>query len=198
MRDLTARELGGHPATAPLQQLAQRIGGRLEAASDLVTDLARLGGVLPEARRQRHRIDVAELVREESDALAARAARSGIVLKRRIPDALEASTIPSLARLLVRLLLEAAIASTPPGGSVECALIADPEQGRARLLVQDGGPSPSKEDLARIAELDFERTLVGRESELELLAAFAIASELATRLELLDVDGGGLLARVWL
>jgi two-component system sensor histidine kinase CiaH len=94
-------------------------------------------------------VDLADVAVEAAGALTAVAAERGVAV---IVDPLPAEVDGDALRLrqLVTILVDNAVAHTPPGGSV--AVHAGPDAGWAVLVVDDEGPGIREEDLGRVFE----------------------------------------------
>jgi heavy metal sensor kinase len=105
---------------------SEELEGALRSAADETERLARLAEdllVLARADRgrvpvRREEVDVAELVGGEVDAFAARARQAGVAIEARVPTGLRSSLDPLRMRQAVGNLLDNAVRSTPPQGTV--------------------------------------------------------------------------------
>src|SRR6266508_2185827 len=105
---------------------SEELEAALRSAADEAERLARLAEdllVLARADRgrvpvRREEVDLAELVGGEVDAFAARARQADISIEARVPDGLRSSVDPLRMRQAVGNLLDNAVRSTPPLGTV--------------------------------------------------------------------------------
>jgi heavy metal sensor kinase len=105
---------------------SEELEAALRSAADETERLARLAEdllVLARADRgrvplRREEVDVAKLVGGEVDAFAARARQVGVAIEARVPTGLRASVDPLRMRQAVGNLLDNAVRSTPPQGTV--------------------------------------------------------------------------------
>jgi len=105
---------------------SEELEAALRSAADETERLARLAEdllVLARADRgrvpvRREEVDVAELVGGEVDAFAARARQAGVGIEARVPTGLRSSVDPLRMRQAVGNLLDNAVRSTPPQGTV--------------------------------------------------------------------------------
>jgi heavy metal sensor kinase len=105
---------------------SEELEAALRSAADETERLARLAEdllVLARADRgrvpvRREEVDVAELVGGEVDAFAARARQAGVAIEARVPTGLRSSLDPLRMRQAVGNLLDNAVRSTPPQGTV--------------------------------------------------------------------------------
>jgi signal transduction histidine kinase len=111
-------------------------GDRLKRLVDDLLDFARLeAGTFMLTRRE---ADLAELVREEVEALLPAAAESGHEVVLDLPDVLMALFDPDRVGQVLRNLVGNAIKFTPCGGRLHVRL--STEDGLARVEVEDNGP----------------------------------------------------------
>jgi two-component system, OmpR family, sensor kinase len=105
---------------------SEELEAALRSAADETERLARLAEdllVLARADRgrvpvRREEVDLAELVGGEVDAFAARARQAGVAIEARVPTGLRSSLDPLRMRQAVGNLLDNAVRSTPPQGTV--------------------------------------------------------------------------------
>jgi len=117
----------------------------LRSAAEETEQLARLAEdllVLARADRgrvpvRREEVDVAELIGGEVDAFVARARQAGVTIEARVPTGLRASVDPLRMRQAVGNLLDNALRSTPPGGTVTIEVVH--LDGSLSLEVRDTG-----------------------------------------------------------
>ncbi len=104
----------------------EELEAALRSAAEETEQLARLAEdllVLARADRgrvpvRREEVDVAELIGGEVDAFTARARQAGVTIEPRVPTGLRASVDPLRMRQAVGNLLDNALRSTPPRGTV--------------------------------------------------------------------------------
>jgi two-component system OmpR family sensor kinase len=134
--------------------VTQRLTLTLGAGSELISDLARLGAADPGAPQRQ--TDLVEVVRDELAQLAARAGRHHVTVRSVLPDhAVEIATCPMVLALLVRSIVDDAVAATGNGGEVVVTVGTPPAaERRVELVVDDAGGEVSSLDRARRARLD--------------------------------------------
>ena len=124
---------------------ADELEAALRSAAEETEQLARLAEdllVLARADRgrvpvRREEVDLAELIRGEVDAFAARARQTGVTIEARVPQGLRASVDPLRMRQAVGNLLDNALRSTPPRGMVTIEVVH--LDGSLSLEVRDTG-----------------------------------------------------------
>jgi heavy metal sensor kinase len=124
---------------------SEELEAALRSAADETERLARLAEdllVLARADRgrvpvRREEVDVAELVRGEVYAFAARARQAGVAIESRVPMGLRSSVDPLRFRQAVGNLLDNAVRFTPPQGTVTIQI--DHADGFLLLEVRDTG-----------------------------------------------------------
>ncbi|MCC6553367.1 MAG: HAMP domain-containing histidine kinase [Polyangiaceae bacterium] len=185
----------------PLREAGDEIGEtassvtrHVTAASEIVSDLARLGAC-PLDELPRH-CDVADLLRDVVHDDVARAARHDVRVVVHAPE--NAHEVVPLGALTVLLhaLLDHAISASPPGSE---AVITLTDLANAIEITFDdaGAPLPA---VARgvVLSRDFEAVAQGRPPGLPLIAAHAIAAHTHLHLASEDGPGGGTRVRVTL
>jgi two-component system, OmpR family, sensor kinase len=124
---------------------SEELEAALRSAADETERLARLAEdllVLARADRgrvpvRREEVDVVELVGGEVDAFAARARQAGVAIEARVPTGLRSSVDPLRMRQAVGNLLDNAVRSTPPRGTVTIEV--GHAEGFLSLEVRDTG-----------------------------------------------------------
>ena len=169
-----ARALGEH------HEIALALSTRLIAYGELISDLERIAQVpLDEPPRM---IDLAVLLRQVTDSADARARRHDVALILNCDPTIRLSSRPQVLGLLVRSLLDQAIASTPRSGSVEVVAGAGCESG-VLLSIVDGGPIvPEGAHEALLLGLA-DPSAIGRPGALSWTAAGAAARTLGINVE---------------
>jgi heavy metal sensor kinase len=124
---------------------SQELEAALRSAADETERLARLAEdllVLARADRgrvplRREEVDVAELVGGEVDAFTARVRQAGVTIQTHVPTGLRSSIDPLRMRQAVGNLLDNAVRSTPPRGTVTIEVVR--ADGFLSLEVRDTG-----------------------------------------------------------
>jgi len=176
------RELGGE-----IGETASSVGRHVTAASEMVSDLARLGAC-PLDEFPRH-CDVADVLRDVVHDDIARAARHDVRVSVDAPDNVHEVVPLGALTVLLHALLDHAISASPPGSEVHITLKDEPT-GVDITFDDAGAPLPA---VARSVVLsrDFEAVSQGRPPGLPLIAAHAIAAHTHLNLAIEDGPNGG-------
>jgi two-component system, OmpR family, sensor kinase len=138
------------------------------------------------------RVDVARAASDAVSDSETRAARHDVRLVLNAPSDLWLATRPRAIALLLRALIEHAIAATPKGGTVEMTLA--PDSGGVKLTVCDGGPVVPASAQADLLEHRVDPAALGRPPGLALLVAYTVSGYLGGALRLGQSDSGGAIA----
>ena len=138
-------------------------------------------------------VSVSELVKTAISDAEPRAARHGVSIVSKSPDALRLNTRPKLLLALLRALLHHAISATPRDGEV--VLSAYAVETGVLISAQDGGPSVTEAHREGVLRNRLDPSALGRPSGVALLIAEAAAESLGGTLELRDGPDGE--AEVW-
>ncbi|MBX3182025.1 MAG: sensor histidine kinase [Polyangiaceae bacterium] len=166
LRHLSEAEPGG-----PLE-------GPVSTGYELIGELSRLAALDTSAGETQ--LDLSTVAAAAVEQAGARAARHAVKLE------LEAEGGPTLSSrgepltLLIRALLDHAIAATPAGGAVQLRV----EASARRITVQDGGPAIPSASWAELASGAVDPASMGRPSGSWLLVASALAADLGASLTL--------------
>lgn len=154
----------------------------VSAGYELLGELGRVS----ELRLEEHReeVDLANLARAAVQAAEARAARHGVKLEFDCPDALSVSQRPSGIELVVRAMLDHAIAATPRSGCVKLTL--QRRGNGARICVRDGGPTVPASAFDELIAGRIDPTSVGRPAGLWLLVAECVAGAIGTEIRIAE------------
>ena len=191
--------LRGHPGE--VGEAAGSVARHVTAASEVLSDLARLGGCpLGELPRL---VDVMELLREIVRGEAARAARHDVkVVLTGVENAHDIVPAGALS-LLLHALFAHALDATPPGESMTIHVIAPPSSGSSEdgsqdiaIVFQDGGAGLGPAAMAGVLSREFETLAPGRRSSVALIAAHAMAAHLRMRLSIEAHSGRGARVRL--
>jgi two-component system OmpR family sensor kinase len=160
------------PSRAPA--VVEPLLRRVSSGSELVTELERAS----ECRidEQRRRLDAAALVREAASATDARAARHGVRVDVELDTDLTLTAPREALLVLLRALLDHAIAATPKGGSVTLSL--RKEGSVVALAVEDGGPSVPEGARSNLLRNRLDPRSLGRPAGPALLIADTFAAYL--------------------
>lgn len=173
--------------------LAASVGRHITGASEIITDMARVGacpiGELPRLT------DLGELLREIVRVEKARANRHDVEVELVGADIEAEETLAQGAiAVLVHTLLDHAIDASPAGSKVSVTLT--DEASAYAITFDDAGPSLPPSARSGVLSRDFEALALGRPRGLSLIAAYAIAANLRTTLELGEAPKGGTRVRL--
>ena len=154
---------------------------------ELLSDLNRIVKVTPDELPSL--LDAAALVRDIGEAAFVRANRHGVELNIDVPDKLELVLPATAAQMLVRLLLDHAIAATPREGQVSVTASFD---GRHFLVtVDDGGASVPSGARNALIWRRIDPATIGRPRGIHLLSISSILSHIHGNLVIEDAPEGG-------
>jgi two-component system, OmpR family, sensor kinase len=165
--------------------LAQPVVQRLSQGFELLGELCRVA----ECPRQEAptTVNVADLARDVLNGAEARAARHGVRLSADLPATAEAQARPHTLTLMLRSLMDQAIAATPRGSEVALRLTA--VEGGLELRVHDGGPAVPENARADLLAHRLDPTSVGRPAGLALFVAATAAAYLGAPLAFGEASG---------
>lgn len=173
-------------------EIAASVGRHVTGASEVVSDLARLGscplGELPRV------VDLGDLLREVIQSEAARAARHDVRVKLDAIDDAEETVAQNALTVLLQALLDHAIDASPAGSEVTVSLAEEPMA--YVVSFDDAGASLPASARSGVLSRDFEALALGRPRGLSLIAAYAIAANLRFTLELEEGSRGGTRVRL--
>ncbi|NUP14398.1 MAG: sensor histidine kinase [Polyangiaceae bacterium] len=178
---------------AEIAEIAASVGRHVTAASEVVSDLARLAGCplheLPAP------CNIVDLVRDVVKAEQLRATRHGVSIHLEAPSS---STDDVLAvgsvHVLFQELLDAAISVSPADSKVHVSV--SENAGGVTVMFDDSGPALSAKAKSGAASRDYDALVQERAAALPLIAALAIASHLQAQLTVEDSPRGGARVRV--
>lgn len=178
---------------AEIAELASSVGRHVTAASEVVSDLARLAGCpLFELPGTCH---LPEVLRDVVKADQIRAARHGVTIKLDVPNEVIDDFLPvASVQVLFQELLDSAISVSPVDSTVQVGI-----QETANGVVvtfDDAGPTLTQKAKSGAVNRDFDALVQERTAALPMIAAFAIASHLRAPLTLQDSPRGGTRARL--
>ncbi|MGK3999120.1 sensor histidine kinase [Sorangium sp. So ce1024] len=153
-------------------ETASSVGRHVTAASETVSDLARLGAC-PLHEFPRH-CDVADLLRDVVKDDVARAARHDVRVVLEAPEAAQEVVPQGALTVLLHALLDHAISASPPGSEVVVTLVDGPSG--IEITFDDAGPALPAAARSVVLSRDFEAVAQGRPPALPLIAAHAIAA----------------------
>ncbi len=130
------------------------------------------------------RVDVARTAREVATDAEARASRHDVTFQLTTPAQLSIASRPRALSLLLRALLEHAIAATPKGGTVR--MFVTDENGAVKVAVADGGPAVPSAASADLLEHRIDPASLGRPPGFGLLVAQVSATYLGFIVEFAD------------
>jgi two-component system OmpR family sensor kinase len=166
--------------------LAQRLNKRMGRAQELLTELERIANCPLDEGTKRH--DVAQELREAVSAAESRAARHSISIQVVAPPKLEVDTRRSVLGLVLRCLIDHAIAATPRDDGVKIVLEG---QGAGFVLrMEDGGPTVPAVSRLDLLRRRVDPTSVGRPEGLALPVAEAGAALLGARMGFAETGEG--------
>jgi two-component system OmpR family sensor kinase len=182
-----ALERKDSPATDALSEAVQRV----HAAQELVTELG--WAVDCSLEGERETLDLVACLRESAAQLEPRAARGQVALKLGTTSGLTLKAARAPLDLLIKSLLNHAIAATPRGGRV----VAEAHRTELGLVlsVTDGGPPVPEASRWETIRHHSDPTRLGRPAGVSLVLADAAATALAADLELRESPDGH--SEVW-
>jgi hypothetical protein len=161
-------------------ELTTALNSRLVTYGELLTDLERISRLaLDESPRD---VVLAALLREVMDSADGRARRQGVTLSMKCAPQTHLIVRVGMLTLLVRSLLDQAIAATPRAGIVEFSVDADEATGVATVIrVVDGGPiiPDGMHNALLLGQVD--PSTVGRPSGLSWITVGACSDALGLR-----------------
>jgi signal transduction histidine kinase len=175
-------------------ETAASVARHVTAASETVSDLARLGAC-PLDELPRH-ADVADVVRDVAHDDLARAARHDVRVRVEAPDSVQEVVPLGALTVLLHALLDHAIGASPPGSEILVTLSEQPSA--IEITVDDVGAAIPPSARSVILSRDFEAIAHGRASSLPLIAAHAIAAHARLPLSIEDGPDGGARVRLTL
>jgi len=180
---------------AEIAEVAGSVGRHVTAASEVVSDLARLAGCplyeLPSA------CNVLDLIRDVVKAEQLRATRHGVTIQLEAPAQLHDDLMPvGPLHVLFQELLDSAI-SVSMADSKVIVSVSENATG-VTVTFDDSGPALSAKAKSGAISRDFDALVQERAAALPLIAAFAIASHLHAPLTLEDTPRGGARVRIML
>ncbi len=182
---------GAHDAE--IAELAASTSRHVTAASEVVSDLARLAGCplfeLPSS------CSIAEIIRDVVKAEQLRASRHGVAIQLDIPPENHDDVLPAgSVHVLFQELVDSAISVSPADSKVYITLQHTPTG--AVLFVDDAGPPLTAKAKSAAHAREFDALVQERAAALPLIAGFAIAGHLHAPLTLEDAPKGGTRVRV--
>lgn len=195
--------LRGH--TGEVGEVAGSVGRHVTAASEVLSDLARLGacplGELPRL------VDLAEMLRDLTRDEAARIARHDVKVALTGAESAQDVVPAGALAVLLHALFVHALDATPPGGTITVHLEAPPalatpgaaaDEGALDIAItfEDEGAPLQPVALAGILSREFETLAPGRRASIALVAAHALAAHLRMRLSIEAPAGRGARVRL--
>jgi len=132
-------------------------------------------------------VEVLEVARETVREAEARAARHGVDVVVEAERGVSAELRRAAFAILLRALVDHAIAATPRGGKVVVRLIG--REGGIELAVEDGGPGVPENVRSALMLHRVDPTSLGRPAGLALLIAATLAPYLGSPLGMRERDG---------
>jgi two-component system, OmpR family, sensor kinase len=166
--------------------LAQAASRRVVGGFELLAELDRIAHYPREEPASRH--DLSELMREAVAASQPRAARHGVELTVEAESEVEVNHPRGAMVVLVRSLIDHAIAASPRGARV--VVRADTTRRGCCLIVEDGGPVVPAAHRSDLIRRRVDPAATGRPNDLSLLVADAIAAALGGELRLGESAAG--------
>lgn len=190
--------LRGH--AGEVGEAAGSVGRHVTAASEVLSDLARLGacplGELPRL------VDIAEMLRDLMRDEAARIARHDVKVVLAGAESAQDVVPAGALAVLFHALFAHALDATPPGETITISLEAPPpvgsDEGSTDIAVtfHDGGAPLAPAALAGILSRDFETLAPGRRASVALVSAHALATHLRMSLSIEAHTGRGARVRL--
>jgi two-component system OmpR family sensor kinase len=166
--------------------LPRSLARHTSSVRELVAELARVS-VCPLDEPAKP-LDIEDLCKRVAAEAEGRAARHGVQLEVAAAGAGSLITAPGALSLLLRSLIDHAIAATPRDAAVRLA--AGPCDGGVVLRCQDGGPAVPAHLRDDLLHHRVDPTSLGRPTGVALLIVAAAAAHLAAAVELADGDDG--------
>jgi two-component system, OmpR family, sensor kinase len=173
-------------------ETASSVGRHVTAASEIVSDLARLGAC-PLNEFPRH-CDVADILRDVVKDDIARAARHDVRVAVDAPEIAQDVVPQGALTVLLHALLDHSISASPPGSEVVVTL--SDASGPVEITFDDAGPPLPPAARSVVLSRDFEAVAQGRPPALPLIAAHAIAAHTNCGLTIEDGPRGGTRVRL--
>jgi len=172
--------------------ISASVGRHITGASEIVADLARIGGCpIGELPRL---VDIVDLVGEIYQDNQVRAARHEVKIIVNAPTSME-ETVPAAAlTVLLHVLLDHAINASPPGSSVTITVSDEPSA--PTVTFDDAGPPLPPSARGGVLSRDFEAIALGRPRALSLIAAYALSAHLRFPIEIEESPRGGTRVRL--
>ncbi len=167
-------------------KLAERLSRRVTAAFELSRELSRIAECPLDERPTR--LELCRVTRDAVAEAATLAARHGIELTVEAPDKLELPLPRACFELLLRTLLDHAVAATPHGGQVGIALSGS--EAGVELVVRDGGPRVPEVSRRNVLTHRVDPASLGRPAGIALLAGQVVAARLGAELHLAESPDG--------
>ncbi|MGE0324766.1 MAG: ATP-binding protein [Polyangiaceae bacterium] len=173
---------GLQESDAKHREAERNLGLYVSAGYELIGELSRVSELALEEHREA--VDLVSLAKAAVQAAEARASRHGVKLELVAPEALSVKQRPSGVELVVRSLLDHAIAATPRSGSVKLTLEA--RGTGARISVEDGGPTIPSSAFDQLIAGRIDPTSVGRPAGLWLLVAECVSGAIGTEIRIAE------------
>ncbi len=166
--------------------LTRELGRLTSTGYEIVGELSRLGGCgLDESNKP---LDLSALVREIVQDAEGRAARHGVRLEIAASDGVSANVRVSAISLLLRSLVDHAVAAAPKDGVVHIGLRTG--KSVAVLTVDDPGPSVPRASRSALLNHQTDPSALGRPAGVALVVANAASSYLDGTLALTETEEG--------
>jgi signal transduction histidine kinase len=181
------------PHESEINDLAASVSRHVTAASEVVSDLARLAGCplfeLPAS------CNLADVIRDVVKSEHVRATRHGVTIQLDAPPGgLDEIVPPGSVHVLFQELVDSAISVSPADSKVYITL--SRSAAGTVLTIDDSGPPLTAKAKTGAASRDFDALVQERASALPLIAGFAVASHLHAPITLEDSPRGGTRVRV--
>ena len=181
------------PHESEINDLAASVSRHVTAASEVVSDLARLAGCplfeLPAS------CNLADVIRDVVKSEHVRATRHGVTIQLDAPPGgLDEIVPPGSVHVLFQELVDSAISVSPADSKVYITL--SRSAAGTVLTIDDSGPPLTAKAKMGAASRNFDALVQERASALPLIAGFAVASHLHAPITLEDSPRGGTRVRV--
>jgi two-component system, OmpR family, sensor kinase len=175
-------------------EIAASVGRHVTAASEVVSDLTRLGscpiGELPRLT------NVAELIRDVVQSDVVRAARHDVRIVVDAPETADEVAPSGALTVLLHALLDHAISASPAGSEVVVTVFEDPST--LWIAFDDAGSPLPASARSGVLSREFEIIAQGRPTGVPLIAAYSIAANLRLPLDIEEGPKGGTRVRLTL
>jgi K+-sensing histidine kinase KdpD len=167
-------------------ELAQSLARRVTVGQELLADLSQLHEVRSDEPRQE--VDLVASAREVVQNFDGRASRLGLELTLRAPETACIESRPTRVRLLLRTLLQQALAAS--ARDTEVVMSVTPTELGVLIVVEDSGPNVPEASRADVIKHRVDPTSFGRPTGMSLLVADVVCGALGAELGMREGAAG--------